>query len=141
MNQKTLLKSVATIERIKVLDAEIISLEKLAMNVADRDHDCVISIKATDLTPAKEKKAKVLDEDGSLVKPSDSSPLDMMRIMYGGFIMSNDSPKKKEEKANTSDFDITNTDLLQVLGFLIGSRDRERTQYMEALNDLGVVFN
>lgn len=140
MNLKTIAKIQATVDRLKVLDAEIISLDKLGMQLADRSHECKVKFSVKDLAPPQPEKQAVLDEDGSLKK---EGSIDIAASYFSNFYGYGLSQKlKKEDKDKTLvDFDLTDNELLQVIAFLINTRQAERTQYLDALEKLGVTFS
>ena len=62
------------IEKLKELNADIITIEKIALLISDSDKsfDYNFNLAVTDLNPQKDEKKNILDEDGSLIKSDDN---------------------------------------------------------------------
>lgn len=69
MDLKTIEKAAKILDRIKVLDNEIIEIDRIAMMVASDDTKSSFELRIENLSPDKEKqKSDLFDEDGSLKK-------------------------------------------------------------------------
>ena len=127
------------IERLKELNADIITIEKIVLLISDSDKsfDYDFSLAVTDLNPQKDEKKNILDEDGSLIKSDDN----VLTPEFGFSIFSHIAHKmlrRGSENSNKTTYEINtkiniNT-MLSMLGIIMNERQEERNKIIKLLN-------
>jgi len=140
MNIKQIEKANKILLDIKILDSEIIELEKFAMLIADGEVTIDFSLNVHDLKKKREQEEKIsFDEDGSLI-----SALEKMRnrlsyyspFAMGGLVEYQNADSKSHVKNLTNI--LNENEGLQVLGVLLGIKQQKRQRLIESLNKIGV---
>ena len=129
MHIKELEKATAMLQRIKILDNEIIEIEKIAMIVANNDIDTNFQLKVID-------KENTSEDD-------EQKPVEFDFGEYSGFLgfmaFRNDESKKKENKnVHTINYDLSITATMQILGVLLYEKQTLRQSIIKKLNKYGV---
>jgi len=141
MNVKDLEKASKLMEQIKALDAEIIKVEKFAVQLANHNHKAEIIFKAENLDDQAKQKV-CFDEDGSLMTPGAEhrSRFDMFSSMING------GPRHYSFRCDQSvgttvlNAQVTETDMLQMLGLLLHIRQEQRRDLIGELKRMGLVL-
>lgn len=129
MHIKQLKKSSELLQRLEVLDHEIIQIEQFAMKVKDRS----LAAKLTISYDKPKESAVRFDEDGSII-PEDGSQSFHFSYMSG--ILNAYAPKPKDKES----FELTINEVitLQVLGVIVAHKEGERMAILSQLQGLGV---
>jgi hypothetical protein len=142
MNVKQLQKASRILEKIKMLDEEIIQIDKQALLIANGEVKIELSLKVKDLAKERKEAEKVqFDEDGSLIQGGGF--YEMMRRSMGSGIMPayqisfGGSDPKNEVKAESFET-ITERASLQILGVLLGEKQSKRLELISQLEKVGV---
>jgi hypothetical protein len=142
MNVKQLQKASRILEKIKMLDEEIIQIDKQALLIANGEVKIELSLKVKDLAKERKEAEKVqFDEDGSLIQGGGF--YEMMRRSMGSGIMPayqisfGGSDLKNEVKAESFET-ITERAALQILGVLLGEKQSKRLELISQLGKVGV---
>ena len=133
MDFKKLDKAKKIFEKIIVLDAEIIEIDKIANSVANEDVQVTLSLSVRNLS--KDSSNSVgLDEDGSLVYGS------MKWLDYGSLFGFGSSSKKQKENKFTERIEkqVSESVSLNILGVLLAEKNLERDILIKELSKLGV---
>jgi len=128
MNVKKLNRATTILNKIKDLDAEILILDKLAMQSANEENVTVMKLQVVDL---KKKSKEELKETASY--ESILSGMINMSYMYGGI----EKPKKPESEMEYS-HELSDVTALQVFGLLLGDKMAKRNSLLTQLQKLGV---
>jgi len=151
MNIQKLNKATKILEQLKQLDAEILSLDRFAIKVANRDTSCSIAISLEDHTKQSEKKENAFDEHGFIKKQyleeeKKSNPqnfydaISSLRSRMGlpiydiGVCQFPIIPKETEKLEHK----LSDKETLEVLGILLASKQQARQLLLKALEQLGV---
>ena len=140
MNIKKLEKATKIFEQIKVLDAQIIEIDRFAMLVANGEIKSSFELKVEDIGKKKEDEEKVsFDADGSLIK-GDSIPEYSFRINWGSIIPcgltgSSDKKNKNEHLYKT---ELSENGTMQILGILLYEKQQQRQALIQKLQSYGV---
>lgn len=134
MEYKLLKKAAITMERIRVLDSEIIQIDKLAMLCAEG------KLKSTiELTAHEEKEEKLkLDDDGFIVKPTTDNKPSWHTGGILSFMMDYNTAPKAEENVHVIKTPLSESETFQFLGFLLQLKDTERKVLVKQLKEYGV---
>jgi hypothetical protein len=130
MNLSKLSKINEGFERLKVLDKEILAIERLANDIATKSVELELNLKCV---KPEDKKEQVLDSDGNLIsgdRPYSSSGL------FGYMLYS--EPKKPATNETTYLEYISDTTALQVLGVLIMQKQEQRNLILKTFEKWGV---
>lgn len=131
MHIKELEKATAMLQRIKILDNEIIEIEKIAMIVANNDIDTNFQLKVID-------KENTNEDD-------EQKPVEFDFGEYSGFLgfmaYRNDDNKKKENKnVHTINYDLSINATMQILGVLLYEKQTIRHNIIKKLNKYGITI-
>ena len=119
-------------ERIRVLDGEIVEIEKMAMPISEKRTRIGLSLSVEDL----EKKQPVqFDEDGSLMSSGDSSTWGLGRMFAVNPFRTNVAKSSIDIMLS---FNLSDTIALRLLGELYASKDAERKEILKYFRELGV---
>lgn len=128
MNAKKIEKIAKAYEKIKVLDAEILKLDKMAMKLADGIGELSINITFDE---PKESEVK-FDEDGSIVMDNPLSG-----FASGGFLshmleLRREIEKRSEDEGYSEKLDENKA--LNLLGLLISSKMQQRSELIKSID-------
>jgi hypothetical protein len=129
MNLSKLSKINEGFERLKVLDKEILAIERLANDIATKSVELELNLKCV---KPEDKKEQVLDSDGNLItgdRPSSGFGL-FSYITYS-------EPKKPTNETAYLEY-ISDTTALQVLGVLIMQKQEQRNLILKTFEKWGV---
>lgn len=132
-------KALKVYEKIQSLDAEIIGLEKLAMQLANDETEVSLDFKVLNVTEKDENSKVEFDEDGSIVTPKshERSIHDIIRMSYlTPFTTGIISDKKDQTKIFSHSISTTNA--LKILGILLGDKIEKRQKLLNKLSNMGV---
>lgn len=119
-------------ERIRVLDGEIVEIEKMAMFVSEKRTKIALTLSVEDT----EKKQPVqFDEDGSLMS-SDGSNTWGLGGMFARNPFSTNVAKSGIDIMLS--FNLSDTTALRLLGELYASKDAERKEILKFFREIGV---
>ncbi len=131
MELKSIQKASKILERIKVLDEEIVEIDKFANKLLNGGLDTKIK-----LSFKKDKKNSPgevsIDADGSLVTGKKEAPLGM----FSGFFISSQSDKKDDDVLEFENC-ISEQTMLQALGLLVQVKNSEREEKLKQLQKMG----
>ena len=116
-------------ERIRVLDGEIVEIEKMAMLISEKRTEIAMSFIVTDLDDKVKKKLR-FDEDGSIVQEGRTGGL-------FDFMMPS-TPKEEHSSDTVLRASISDTIALRLLGELYASKDAERKEILKYFRELEV---
>ena len=140
MNHIKKLEQAALIfQKIQILDAEIIEIDKFAILASDYPTECSVELKMKPNT--KEGKEKVLDSDGSLIIPREvgnsydsfgdyRSLFSFMPSMLG-------QASTQPSNLTTLNKSVSDSILLGICGVLIAEKRGQRAEYIQELKELG----
>ena len=128
-------------ERIKKLDQGLIAVEKFAMRMADKDGEIKFKLKLA--VPSVDKKKKVLDADGDLLPDyMEAGRLMHEQMAHGIFGPSILIPRMinfvSKDDADKWIEDIDEATALEVLGVIVGRKQKERKNLLKQLRSWGV---
>jgi len=131
MSIKKLEKATKILEKIKILDAEIIEIDKFAMFAANDEIKASFELKIDNIGKKKEDENKVeFDSDGSLKSGATDFYAEMIRKYTSPLSfpfltpMGNSTSDKKNEYALRAD--ISENTTLNILGLLLCDKQRKR---------------
>jgi hypothetical protein len=133
MDLKELEKAQRLYARIKELDAEIISIERLALLASTKKTSIKLSLTIEDLEKVKDSEKTIIDCDGSLSLGHDS--LGVFKFFMPSFP---GTPKKAQEHDGSLESDLTDSVCLGVLDVLLQSKIEARELAIKSLNRMGV---
>lgn len=133
---KNLEKLSEIVENIKVVEAEIKKIDKLASILANNPCMIDFTMKVEDLKAKEEERSKVeFDEDGSIVEPNVSDiGSEMVNVMMGWGGAFRKPEQKKYIKSYSSVFSENLS--LKVLSLIINEKKEEYAKLVIQLNDL-----
>lgn len=135
MNLRNLEQATAVLAKIKVLDAEIIELDKFAMMIANGEIKSSFDLKLLDLEKQeKEENKQVLDEDGSIIKMKYS---DFLPLTFNWSAGASSVPAKNPNEHTLSN-DLSELVALQVMGVMLCDKQEKRTKLIKQLNSYGI---
>ena len=119
-------------ERIRVLDGEIVEIEKMAMFVSEKRTKIALTLSVEDT----EKKQPVqFDEDGSLMSSDGSNTWGLGRMFARNPFSTNDAKSSIDIMLS---FNLSDTIALRLLGELYASKDAERKEILKFFREIGV---
>lgn len=135
MKIKELEKATGMLQDVKILDNEIIEIEKMAMLIANNDTESMFTLQVWDKDKEQEEKNKAsFDEDGSLQVPGSSFADYLMSGMLP-FV----TPKfDKNEHISTIKYDLSINASMQILGVLLWEKQNKRQNLIKKLNKYGI---
>ncbi len=140
MNLKKLENATKILEKIKVLDAEIIQIEKFAILVASGETKINLDLKCEDLRKKEDEANKVdLDEDGSIRNGNIINPVPHFEV--GGFLseyLGRWKPPSNLSKNETSiKQELSDTSTLSILGVILCEKQEARRKLIESIKQMG----
>lgn len=144
MDIKKLEKAAKVFELLKVLDLEIIELDRVAMLVADGEVNISLSLDVADLAKNREDSERVsFDEDGSM--KTGITQHEKLSWMYqysilGGFGSRSSDQSKPAENITSLKKTVSENTALQVLEALLYEKNQQRLGLINRLHSLGVVI-
>jgi hypothetical protein len=133
MNITKLEKASKLVERMKEVDQEVIALEKLADQIANKRSEIKLTLNVVDLEKKEKGEEVQFDEDGSIVKPN-SNPYGIVLFFGGG----QTKPEEKKENGEKFKQDISDTAALNIIGVLLLEKQEIRKAIFKQLEKLGV---
>jgi hypothetical protein len=137
MNITKLEKASKLIERMKEVDQEVIALEKLADQIANKRSEIKLTLNVVDLEKKEKGEGVQFDEDGSIIKPHTVASIPYVLWGFGSGAGGNTS-EKKEEKGEKFKQDISDTVALNIIGVLMFEKLEIRKAIFKQLEKLGV---
>jgi hypothetical protein len=138
MNINKLEKATKILEKIKLIDAEIIEIDKLAHIILNNETNIQLAINVENLTKAKEAKEKVsFDEDGSMT--IEDKAIDAFRNSFypaDRFKIYMDGVRTKKSDRNFSQ-PLSDKLTLQILGVLLCEKNAIKDSLMKKLVGFG----
>lgn len=138
MKIKNLEKATKILEQIKVLDAEIIEIDKIALLVADGGNTLSLELKVQPNNPNEKK--EILDSDGSLI--DHNKPIGYDGLFGGilGHYRSMCEPIKPFTPHHILKKELNESSTLHILGLLLREKQFIRFSLIEKLEKLGFKF-
>jgi hypothetical protein len=122
-------------DRVRKLDGEILSIEKLALMVSEKRTEIKMSVTVDDLDEKAKGRVR-FDEDGSIM--GESSPMRWSLTQMLAYA-SPTTPDPEASKTTTSiQFVIPDSLALRLLGELYASKDAERKEILKYFREIGV---
>lgn len=140
MDIKKLEKANRILVDLKKLDAEIIDIEKYAMQIANGRAKTSFTLKFEDLTKKGDDDKVDFDEDGSLIlRGHRVNRADMMRNPFAFMIeMDRHIVSDKKKPVEELSYKLSDTTTLQVLGCILSEKTEIRTRMIKQLNRYGI---
>lgn len=138
MNITKLEKATKIYEQIKILDSQIIQIDKFAMLVANGEIKSSFELKIEDIGKKKEDEEKIsFDEDGSLIKGVPNSSRSIFSAW--GFVIPFSS---NEIKVNENEYFLKNelsiNATMSILGVLLYEKQAQRQLLLNDLEKIGI---
>ncbi len=131
---KEINRSQAIYKELCELDQEIIKLDKKALHLASNSEPVKLCLTFSDTA-----KSKAIDQDGSMESDLEHMHNRMFQLMaVPSFLMSGEMRRKNTD---TIDANLSDTEALSILGFLINLRKGKRNQLISELSELGFEIN
>lgn len=142
MKIKQLEKATKVFEKIQKLDKEINELDKLALLIVNNKTDISFELKIENCNDNETTPQVEIDSDGSLSFKVDFDPrtsvvpwpLRFTRMDFGAI---SNTPNKNTKSLKNK---LTETPTLQILGVLLGEKQRERQSLLMQLKSYGVAI-
>ena len=137
MNLKLIEKATVTLEEIKKLDKDIIAIDALAIALVSGEIKTSFSIQGE---KKKEDRVCRIDEDGDLkMGTGENQSKSIERMLFGGLSGLIHYPERVQESKPDYQlqFDLTEETTLQLLGVLLGDKQRKRESLIVQLKNLG----
>lgn len=126
MNYKTLDKLSTLYLKLKDLDAEIVKLEKLALQMATRETIITFNLSIVDVAEKdKVEKALVMDGDGSIKKQATPQGMISFVSLWGGNTITEDHSEKYTTILNAPIPDLT---AISMIGIMLGDMNKAREE-------------
>lgn len=141
MKIKDLSKAAKILEKLSILDKQINEIEKVAEMIANSETESSFSfsMKVKDVKKEQEESIKVtIDTDGSLSFGNSGRALSRLSGLYGLSMFATESKSDKKDKSEKLNFDLSENESLGLLGLMIGKKQRERQELLNALSEYGV---
>lgn len=141
MKIKDLAKATEALAKLEILDKDILQIEKVAELIVNSETETSFSfsMKTKDVSKEKQVNIKVtIDSDGSLSKDFFENPMERFNKIYGVPFGLWSPEKKKEEKFEKLNFNLSENESLGLLGLMIGIKQRERQTLLDELARYGV---
>lgn len=133
MHIKELKKVGPLLQRIEVLDKDIVQIERYANKI--KDIHVVIQLELSHKNTEKEKSVQ-FDDDGSIV-----SARSFFHSMYMPGLIELGNGSRKEENKDCCKMEISEVIALQCLGVMVAYKEAERMAIINQLNSLGFEIN
>lgn len=137
MNIKNLGKATKLYEEVRVLDAEIIEIDKMAMIVAEGETKSFFKLRIEDFIKKEEPVSSILDEDGSINADYFKKKIQKRLSPISFFGCSNEEKKPKPGTILKSKLSETVT--MQILGILLCEKQSLRNNLLKRIEKLGVI--
>jgi hypothetical protein len=125
-------------ERLKILDSEILNINKTAQLIAEKKSEIRLLINTVDIDATKKEKSKAqFDEDGSLRQSENNhNPL----RFYPSFSMTYSTPSEQPtvEVSLKIEESIDEKTCFCILGFILNAKKEERQKLLAVLASYGV---
>lgn len=116
-------------EEIKLLDAEIIELDKVAMQLANDDTEVSLDFKLTTFTEKKEETSVSLESIYDSYKTS---------LFNGLWFQANSTTPENNKNNRVFSHSISTTNSLKILGILLSDKMEKRQKLLNKLSKFGV---
>lgn len=133
MKIKDLEKATKVLDQIKILDSEIIEIDKLALLIADGSNVITIELKVQTLDEAKK---EVLDSDGSLIDHNRTRSHEFFGGILGHY-RSICEPIKPPAPLHLLRKELNESSALHILGLLLREKQFIRISLIEKIKKLG----
>ena len=140
MDIKELGKASKLLDKLKVIDADIIEIEKIAQLLASGNSKQSMVLAVTDTSPETEPKKQVLDSDGSLTQPSMSVDGNTLTFSFFGLNSRPFPENRQDNRTKKLDVQLSDTTALQVWGVLLEQKLIARGDLIKKLENLGFEF-
>lgn len=132
---KTIDKAAKIVAKIKELDAEIISIDRMAAHIASNPVKCSVSLTAKEIK-SKEDSAKpvTFDEDGSLVREASNQIFFGYQIVPFGHSV---TPEKKDDEGALKLL-ISPTSSMNILAYLLQDLTTKRMELINQIETMGI---
>lgn len=136
MNIKKLEKATNIYKKIKILDAQIIEIDKFAMLVANSETKSSFELKCEDLGKNEEDEQKIqFDDDGSLIKGISDVPKSLFDLWMPRYSLSSEN---KKENVTILKNELSENAVMSILGVLLYEKNAQIQVLMTQLKDIGV---
>jgi len=138
MNLKKLQKATKILEEVKLLDAQIIELDRFAMLVVSGDTKCSFAL-TIENAPKEEVEKVGFDEDGSLKMGGAESYIEQMmkRYSYQPLLWGSSPTPSAATNTQTLNHKLEESGALSILGILLGEKQVRRDKLLNQLKDFG----
>lgn len=143
MNLKKLEKATKIYEQIKIIDAHIIQIEKLAMLAASGEIKSSFQLKIEDIGEKNKEAEKVkFDEHGSLIKTNPESLREKMlqQMNWMPFFTGFENKNEQNKHQHLLEQELSENLTLQILGILLYEKNTLKKSYLSQLEKLGVLI-
>ena len=142
MNLKKLEKATKILEKIKVLDAEIIQIDKFAILVASGETKINIDLKCENHRKKEDEANKVkFDEDGSIVRSSHDGDATQYYFpngaFFSGFLQQLKLPSNEPKNETSIKQELSDTATLSILGVILCEKQEARRKLIESIKQMG----
>lgn len=135
MDIKKFEKATKILEQIKLLDSQIIEIDKFAMMVANGETKSSFQLICEDLEKKEQDDEKVeFDSDGSLIKGAGLEYKSMFELFMPRFKTTN--PKKDNEVVLKNELSVNV--VMSILGILLYDKRNQREILIQNIKNLGV---
>jgi len=139
MDFKKLKKATNLLEKVEIIDKEIIEIDKMALSILNNETKIEFDLKVENISKNKDDEIKVtIDEDGSLSIRKDMEEMMQRSIFRFSFMGSQEESKKEKKNSISISKKINDKIALQILGVILCEKNFERESLIKQLNRLGV---
>ena len=121
-------------EKVKVLDAEIIELDKVAMQLANDDTDVCLDFKITNFTPKKEEESTTI----GLQSIFESYKRELSFSSLWGQPTSTTPEQNSNNNTTVFNHQVSTNNALKILGLLLSDKLEKRERLLTKLKNMGV---
>ena len=138
MDIKRLEKATKIYEQIKLLDAEIIEIDRFAMLIANGEIKSSFELKVDDIGSKKEDENKVrFDSDGSIINTQQMQTM-MYNSIFPSWFQQIDNSTIKNKNEHSLKYPISDHTTMSILGILLCEKQSKRKSLLNDLEQLGV---
>lgn len=139
MELSKLEKATKIFNAIKVLDAEIVELDKVAMIVANGGGESSFELTINGVIVKDETEKVKFDEDGSLILPKENeSPYRSIFLDFALPSYFRRDEKKEEKNKTVIKNSLSEKSTMLILGILLEEKKMKRNKYLKQLEKIGV---
>ncbi len=137
MDIKKLEKAAKIYGQIKILDAQIIDIDKFAMTVANNETKSSFELRCEDLSKKKEDEEKInFDDDGSIIKKHSESYKSVFDLWTPRLYSQSVEDKNDNEIILKNELSVNA--VMAILGVLLHEKQAQRILLMNQLQKIGV---